>query len=333
MTDELDFNLVPEIRSSVERLEGERENRLTLARDRIKTGVPFLDKALGGMRRNDLLLVGGSSGGGKTELVSQIAKTNVEAGRRVHFFALEAEEREIERRILYKLLAQAFYRDAGRDKRLFISYRDWLFGALDDLVVHYETEAQRIFSEKFRGLHTIYRTGEFSVTEFERYLLAIKDETDLVIVDHLNYFDFDERINENVAVTQIVKKIRDLALITGVPIVLVAHIRKRDKRAAGILPELEDFMGSSNVYKIATQCVLIAAADSTHNPDPKRWPTYIRVAKNRVDGSLTRYMARIEFNSEKNEYEPTYTLGRYKPGMEAFEPIQNLDELPHWARR
>jgi replicative DNA helicase len=331
--DELNFDLIPDVRPSVERLEGERENRLTLARNRIKTGVPFLDKALGGMRRNDLLLVGGSSGGGKTELVSQIAKTNVEAGRRVHFFALEAEEREIERRILYKLIAQAFHKDPHRDKRLFISYRDWVFGELDNDVIEYETQAQRIFTEKYKGLHTIYRKGEFSVEEFERYLLAIKDETDLVIVDHLNYFDFDERINENLAVTQIVKKIRDLALITGVPIVLVAHIRKRDKRTAGILPELEDFMGSSNVYKIATQCVLIAGADSRHNPDPKRWPTYIRVAKNRIDGSLTRYMARIEFNSERNEYEPQYTLGRYSPGMETFEGIQNLDELPHWARR
>lgn len=327
-----EWELDLDIRSAADRLDGERDERLRLATSMIRLGVPFLDRATGGMRKTDLLLVGAYSGAGKTELVSTIARANVAKGKRVHFFALEAEEREIERRIIYKYLAKAFYDDPKRPK-VNLTYRNWLLGLVDNDVYGYETYAQKIFKERYGNLFTIYRKREFGVLDLERYLMFIKDKSDLVIIDHLSYFDFDDGKNENQAVTEVVKKIRDLALLTRLPIILVTHLRKKDRFSKAIAPSLDDVFGSSNVAKIATQAVLMASAQTTEpEASPTLWPTYIRIAKDRVDGSVTKYIARCNFDSARNEYEKDYTLSRWREGLEQFEPITNLDHLPRWAR-
>jgi replicative DNA helicase len=280
--------------------------------------------------RTDFVLLGAGSGAGKTELATQIAKANVEMGRRVHYFALEAEDREIERRILYKMIAHRFFKDPKRPKT-HIAYADWRKGRLDEELVDYETDANREFDAKYANLYTIYRKRDFFIEDFERVLLAIKDQTDLIIIDHLNYFDSDDE-NENRAVTRIMKKIRDLALLTKLPIILVAHIRKKDKFSKAIMPDLEDFMGSSNVYKIPTLAVLLAAAKRDEATSSTHWQTYMRVVKSRIDGSLNRFIGRTTFDSEKNAYDFQYQLGFWKDGLEAFEPISELEKLPRWAQ-
>ena len=59
-------------------------------------GIKYLDAALHGIKPNDLILIGASSGAGKTELCTHIAKTNAKLGKRVRYIALEAEKNEIE---------------------------------------------------------------------------------------------------------------------------------------------------------------------------------------------------------------------------------------------
>ncbi len=327
-----EWDLDIDIRSAAERVVGERQERLDQARDLIKTGVPFLDTVLLGMRKSDLLLIGGRSGGGKTELATQIAKVNAMHGKRVYYFALEAEDREIERRIMYRIIANLFYRDPDRPK-IELSYRDWLYGLLDAPLAPYELAAQETIELKYKTLFTIYRKREFMVSHFERYMLAIKDKADLVIIDHLDYFDYDEHTEENRAKKRTVKGIRDLALLTKIPVVLIAHIRKKDKMTKAIMPDLEDFMGSSDVYKISTMSVLLAPYKSESGGNPKSWPTLMRVAKFRVEGSVERYVGKVYFDIEKNEYEQGYSLGFFKDGMETFEPIADLSKTPRWARK
>jgi replicative DNA helicase len=54
-------------------------------------GVTYLDAALKGICPNDLILIGATSGAGKTELCAQIARINAKLGKRVNYIALEAE--------------------------------------------------------------------------------------------------------------------------------------------------------------------------------------------------------------------------------------------------
>lgn len=323
----LDFFMTP----SKEKYRKGKERRLENLKNKLSFGVTFLDNALGGIRPNDLILIGARSGVGKTEIATHIAKQNIKNGKRVHFFALEAEDNEIEDRIRYKEMANLFFKDPYRPN-VKLSYSNWIEGHLEGHIDKYEDQAIKELENSPEKLSSFYRTnaGDFTIKEFERYLMAIKSQSDLVIIDHLNYFDYDEKMAETVAVTQIVKKIRDLALLTGLPIILISHLRKRDRFDKGIVPDLEDFFGSSNVYKIATKAILLAP--SSDNPDSHRWSTYMRIGKNRIEGSATRFIAKCTFNSRENKYEPEYKLAKWKPGIEEFIPIDNVNDLPDWQR-
>ena len=79
---------------------------------------------------------------------------------------------------------------------------------------------------------------------------------DLIVVDHLHYVDGDDDENEHKSLGDTVKAIRDVSLRIGRPIVLIAHLRKRDARAKQLVATLDDFHGSSNVVKICTQAII-----------------------------------------------------------------------------
>lgn len=291
-------------------------------------GVNYLDRATGGIYPNDIVTIGARSGVGKSEFATHIAIHNVLNGKRVHFFALEAEECEVERRIKYKLLADKYFTDGSiyqRDAKL--SYASWYAGLHDATFEKYEKEVAEEFEKKFSNLHTIYRTNSFGIKEFEQALLSIQHETDLVIVDHLNYFDFDDD-NENKALTDIVKRIRDLALLSCKPIVLVTHVRKKDRKDQSILPDIEDIHGTSNVSKIATKIIMLGPGKETSQKF--KYSTYFRVAKNRINGSVSRYVARSDFDIRSNSYDQEFQIGHYSPYQEEFQPFTCEAEAPEW---
>lgn len=326
----LDFFGSHSSESLATRIKDERAERLERAKSNLCYGISYMDDALGSIAR-DIVLVGAYSGCGKTELITHIAQTNVKRGKRVHVFALEAERNEIERRIKYKVIADFYYR--GLRKNIFqpitIDYADWNAGKLDHIFGMYEPEIEDQIASEYKTLHTIYREyGEYTVDTFEKQFMAIRDQTDLVIVDHLHYFDLDDD-NENRAIKNVVKKIRDTSLLSGKPVILVAHVRKRDRKYRSLLPELDDFMGSSDIGKIATRAVMIAPANVPGRTLTK-FPTFIRVVKNRAGSSRTRLCALTSFDITTNRYQEDYYLGAENDEHE-FEPITVKEQLPHWA--
>lgn len=316
-----------------ERLEEEKKLRLARKGRMLSFGVTYLDRAIDGIAPNDLVVIGAPTGSGKTELVTHIAGTNAFNKKRILFFSLEAEESEIESRLKFKIATKLYFNDK-RPERPFVPnacYRNWYWNKLNKNFRYYEEKAVEYLSNYFRTFRTIYRTGnEFKVGDFQRQLMAYKDYTDLVILDHLNYFDHDDP-NENRAVSEIVKKIRDLALISGLPIILVAHIKKVDKRSKVLVPEIDDFHGTSNISKIATKAILMAP-DRDEPTNPKRFTTYFRIGKYRVDGSATRYIGRCYFDIEKNRYDNDFEIGYLSSDGSSFIEIDDPSMVPYWAK-
>jgi hypothetical protein len=319
----LDFKLG--FKPFAERMKDERTERLANAKDMLTFGVPFLDRALGGIMKNDLIILGAKTGAGKTELSNIIATANAGRGKHVHYFALEAEDREIERRTKYKLLAELVrgldYHNAER-----MNYLDWHAGRLEDVTAPHEERAERLLAEKFATLNTYYRYGQFDADELERLVLAVQDQTSLIILDHLHYVDSADP-NENRGY----KVIRDLALNIGKPVVVVAHVRKGDRRSNPLVPTLEDFHGTSDVPKIATKAVMIAPAFDYPTESPHMWNTFISPAKCRTDGSRTRFVGMVEYNARFGRYEEPFSLGKLTNGGEKWEEM-GAAEYPRWAR-
>lgn len=317
-----------------------RENELRKLRQhkRLSFGINYLDKALSGISRNDLILLGGASGTGKTEAAIHIAAWNVAKGKRVLFFALEAEECEIESRIKYKIAARKYYNEPLGDSKLVLNftYRNWYNNALGKNAEKYENFANERYAKEMGNLHTVYREKEFSIDDFQRYLLSCYNKYDLIIVDHLNYFDLDDNKTEIRAVTDTIKRIRDMSLLCGIPILLLAHLRKTDRKLKQLIPDIDDFYGTSNIAKICTKAIIIAPDMSEPNvKDPNdrfKYKTFFRTPKYRVDGSVNRYISRCSFDVRTNRYDNEFELGRLDFDGKEFKPIEEINMIPPWAK-
>jgi hypothetical protein len=324
-TDELD--LTPGLDFFDKRLKEERAHRIETGKNVLTFGVPFLDEALGGIYSDDLVLLGARSGLGKTQQGILIATANASLGKRVVYFGLEAGKYELERRIKYQFLAKRFFSDPNRPK-VYFNYLDWAYGRLDGALDQYEKEIDEQGSV-FPTLKTFYRTERFGADQFARMFMGIKDETDLVILDHLHYFDLDDDDrNENRAVKSLVKKIKDCCELTGKPVVLISHIRKGDRKFnKELVPGLEDFHGTSDIGKIATKAITLAPSYSTSTEEIRK--TYFYIPKCRIDGSRMNAAAVLAFNMENHSYQKGYYLGRFSPDLSEF---QALEGVPRWAK-
>lgn len=316
-------------KSAAERVKGESTVRAELSSRLLKYHVSFLDDCMRGILPNDLILLGAETGAGKTQLATLIAMRNALTGKRVHYFALEAEPDEIERRIKFMLLGRL-----GRQAKLDLeglNYADWYLGRCEGLIGHLNESAEFQLATEYRHLHTYYRQSsvKFGHDEIRRLLQAIQTETDLVILDHLHYVDVDDE-NENRGFKQTLKMIRDVTLGMGKPMILVAHIRKRDARSRSIVPDLEMFHGSSDIIKIVTHAILLAPARCDVPRAPGVASTFVHVPKDRRSGA-TGLVALCKFHRSWNDYSASYTLGRPAGLGDQFSAI-DMNERPSWAK-
>lgn len=316
-----------------ERLVGEKEERLQQGARVLSYGVKFLDDALVGIMPNDLIVLGAKLGAGKTQLATAISLAVAQAGHPVHYFALEAENREIERRIKFGLLYSRYCK-AGNKARL--RFSDWRIGRLEQKFAPYEAGADEELKKVTKNLHTLYRTaGDFTLKALERHLMQVVHKTRLIVLDHLHYVD-TEGEDENVAYKAVIKLVRDIVLRYGVPIIVVAHLRKNQTyRTAPLVNSYEDFHGTSDVPKIATTAIMLGPADSLPEAIPEAsylYPTLINIVKSRMDGGVKRYTALVDFDQRNGRYVDGYRLGLLSAGRDEWDEITENERLPPWAQ-
>lgn len=318
------------IESSIaEDLAGEEVERYAECLRRLSFGVKYLDVSLNGIRAGDLIIVGARTGIGKTDLVTSIALVNALCGHRVALFALEAERREIGRRLKYRWLSQKVFAARAGSQRM--NYMDWRDGELRDLTGPFEEEAEHVLSERLRTLTPWYRNGGFSVDDFLEIAEDVHGDFDVLVLDHLHFLELDG-VNENRAMKEALQRISDFAVRTGKPIVLAAHLRKSDRRVKTLLPSIEDFHGSSDVPKIATKAVMLAPAVDRTSPLPYLAPTYMSAVKCRRDGARTRHVGLVNYDWRTCSYVEDFQIGVEKKGGEAIELLK-IDDWPAWAHR
>lgn len=323
------FSFGVDFESAAARVKGESAPRMEIAKRRLEYGVTFLDDLLRGILPNDLILFGAETGAGKTEAALAIARANAIRGKRVSYFALEAEPLELERRTKYAVLAEMALRD-NHPAVDSLNYTDWYLGEQEHIVGKYNERAEALFKIQMSGLRTYYRGSKFDHDDIRRLFLAIQDATDLIVLDHLHYVDIDDE-NENRGFKRTIKMIRDVSLGMGKPVLLIAHLRKRDMRAKQIVPDAEMFHGSSDVIKICTRIIMLAPARSMPAQSSFISNTFIHVPKDRMSGT-TGLVALCQFDRRFKKYLSDYSLGRPSFTGDAFEPL-TPQETPRWAKR
>lgn len=314
-------------------LENDREARKEDAKGMLPFGIPYLDQALGGVLPGDIVLLGARSGAGKTETATLIAESMIRAGKKVGFLSLESQPREITRRRIYRRLSKRYFSDPDRMKTdCPISFLDWMSCRLDAAFgKYYEDEAAKMIKEDGERLLIRYRGNkEFTMNDLERSFASMKN-CDCICIDHFHYFDLDPG-PEVEQQKRLAKTILAISQEYRIPIILVAHLRKTDNRNQSIIPTMEEFSGTSELFKIPTKVVLLASGGSVPavaGADPM-WITYVNIDKCRADGSRARYKAKTLFNIATTSYEEYFSLGNINKKNE-WESLP-LEEYPRWAR-
>lgn len=317
----------PTFSSLPSRLVDEAKERVEEGRHVLRFGVKFLDDLLGGIMRTDLILIGARTGVGKTGLATSIAEANCYTGKRVHYFALEAEDKEIERRMKYKIIARLYYSQPGGHRP--ISYLDWRMGKIEDDVGRFNDQADEELSRLCRTLHTFYKEESFTSDDFAAHFDSIQGESDLIILDLFSEVDSDDE-NENRAARKIITRIRNVALHAKKPVVIVGHVRKSDPRFAPLVAGEEDFYGSKALVNAITKGIMLAPDYDTETNDPMLWSTFIKAVKCRPESARTRYCGKMLFDVRSDSYRQEYLLGRLVNGGKKWEAL-NQDQVPAWS--
>ena len=325
--------------------------RMTERRKSVKKvgnyNISYLDDYLSGIMPGDFILIGADTGCGKSELAYKLAFSNAEEGKRVHLIALECDEDEPYSRNIYKQIAKKYYREGNRYSGK-LTYRNYMLSENVDSeeIDQLEREAIAETTGKAKTLHIHYRGKEFGIKDLIEKFTYIAGRCDLLVIDHIDYFDLNISENENAQVTNIMKVLRDLNHSHNIPIIVISHMRKKQNRKQK-LPGIEDFMGTSNKAKQVKTIIILARDYERDKYDEYKYGTFIYAAKAGRFAPSTNLVARTIYDGLRNEYEDRYELGRIcnygeEVGIELSRPdwarraAQNLDEkkeVNEWVRR
>lgn len=310
----------------------EEIDRMTLnPRESISYGVPFLDDALDGIYEDDFIVVTAKTGGGKTELVSTIANNAAQSGKQVYYFALEAHVAEIQARIKFKLLSQAFYYQKNwRDFEETPDYQRWIHGKQANILSKFYPEVDQELMKYFKNLHVYYSDHTFDIEKFEGMMGMIGSHADLIILDHVHHMELVDT-NEIKAMKILIRQLKKIISFYRKPMILVAQLRKGERFSQQLVPTLDEIYGASELSKIVTAAIATAPAWDSAQKDSSVFPTYFKLMKNRLSGARTFYAALCGFDNTKNEYAPYYQLGILKNEETKFEELESW-HYPRWAK-
>lgn len=285
-------------------------------------GISCLDDFLHGIYKDDLVIITAQSGAGKTEIAFNLAYNNAR-NKKVLLYALEADTYEPDKRFLYKIIYELYLKDNQKKYQTF-SYRNYVHNKLD--IEKYFDKAINIFAESQKP-DIVYYDTEFTIDSFKQSLLSTKTDYDLIVLDHLDYFDVEENVTENQQMGNIMKELRILNQKFKKPVIAVSHLRKGARKT--LMPTIDDLMGSSNKAKIATTVITLAPDKENYAMDGM-YPTYFSVQKSRLGTSGNMLMKQV-FNSNKNSYEMDYMLMSYNQYEDKAE-ILTEDKYPKWYK-
>ena len=306
-----------------------------------KFGIKPLDDAMPFIQNNELVVIGADSGVGKSSLVVDIALNNVLNKKRVAMFYLEGGDEEFTSRVRFKLITEKIMKDTGKSQ--YFDYVTWKCNMMEsDLFKRTQEKVLEDMKETFEEYLWVYPIDKgFKVQDLKNALYGFhsleewvgqdgKIDIDLIIIDHLQYFELAGNQNEIMQTTSILRELKRLTDRYKVPVILVSHLRKKGKDRG--LPGQDEFYGTGNTSKISTTSIMISSDKGKTNYSDRLYPTIIRFVKSRV-GIRDTYAIRVNFDLNTRRYEDTYTLHQVTRDNNFFvDPIE-YDKLPYWMKK
>src|SRR5213593_1112747 len=239
----------PSLESMVDRVDQQRPGEVP--GDTVPTGFPSIDRILGGgLRRRDLVVLGGDIGAGKSALALGLALRTAQQGTGVAFFSGEMdEERLMERALAIEGRAAI---DELRGAKLSDQARAGIGGA----------------AVRLRGLPLAALS--LGAPDFETVAgrLDLLRELGLVVVDYLQMVPTPagtRRSTQDEDLALVLQRLKALALERQVALLVVAQLPRFDAKRQNPRPNLDDF-GHLGAIKQHADLVLGIYREEMYNP-------------------------------------------------------------------
>lgn len=264
-------------------------------------GIQYLDDKLKGILKSDLILIGARSGAGKSTIANMVAKANKD--KKVALLSLENFEGDL-------FINDVYYRYMDKTRNYDYDMRAFISGQyqLDDEVLRQcELEAEKATT----FAKNVYRQDDYGIKKIKEDIIRSAEAgIELIIIDHLDYIDKDNpNENDNSHITELMKTIRQAQDIFKVAVIAVSHLRKSNGKEPPVVPNMDEFIGSSNKVKQSTAVIMIAPDDSSNENavvDHLK-ATWCCVRKLR-NGGIDNKTARLYFNKKTGSYEQKYDI-------------------------
>lgn len=311
-------------------------------------GVTPLDDAMLAINRNELIVLGASSGAGKTELALQISRHNAMRGKKVAHYNLEGGYLEGIQRMKWRDICDLYFKEY-KYQYVELDYRKWMLN-YDQSKIMGEIEGRVWNNLKDKLKENLYfyhnprglTVEDFCISlyNFHDLMTAIGNpyekplklgyNLDLIVIDHLQYFSLTKEEKEVEEITRILREAKKITDEYNIPVILVSHFRKLP-RGHGI-PDKEDLYGTGNIHKIANTVILIVSDNEKGNLNTGIYPTFFRIAKSRI-GMRSNILISSEFDIRTRSYGDTYELFKVYPNGSVDPERIPQNELPKWAKR
>jgi replicative DNA helicase len=214
----------------------------------VSSGIPSLDKIVGGFVDGDLIIFGGRPGSGKSSLMNSVTWAALLSGTPVHIFSGEMKAPQLAARLMAALTGIS----AGRQRRGNLSAADW-----DALVQAKQTiDTWPCFIDD--GPLTLGRIRQ------QARMMKRRQRTGLVFIDHLQLIRIgtgDDEGGRNFETGRISNALKAAAMDIDVPIIALSQLSRGLEQRDDKRPRIADLRESGNLEQDADTAVLLYRAE------------------------------------------------------------------------
>ena len=256
-------------------------------------GFSWLDDMLGGLEGGDVIVIGARPAVGKSALVTQITTNFEKIGKRVGFYNLEMQEKQIYERFAASLSGIELTR-----LRRAVNY-------LNDEKARFERANEILEKQE----NIVISTGSKPVSEIRTESRHMN--FDVIIIDYLQLLKADTsyRGNRYAEVGAISKAIKSLAMELNIPIILLSQLNRVSEMKETKEPTMAELRESGDIEQDASVILLM------WNLDDDRIKKGLKIEKQRqgktgkevleFDGGLMKFTETRESVKEVQSWKKT----------------------------
>lgn len=245
----------------------------------IPFGIEFLDRAAGGMTRQELTVVGGRPGHGKSTLMINIVSHLVQGGYKVMLFNREMSNTEMMKKLLCMESTKIDY-DKIRRHELTSKEKNELLDTAERTKDKYDNLMM------YDNIRTLYE----SIREVNKF------KPDVVIDDYIQLIDMEGTADQRrLEVEKIMYEYKWLCKKIDCSAILISQLNREIERRDDPVPQMSDFAESGAIEQTAEMAAFVYYP---HNTDPEMYDRYesrIIIAKSRY-GNIGRFVVGYDGN-------------------------------------